>query len=87
MIDERVKAGMARAKAPGKRTSRPPISEPTRRRIAELHGQGVSIKRIARELGIAYGTAWNYAKGAKGRPGPMTGSPASSAAATVEAEQ
>ena len=66
LIGERVKAGMARAKAQGKRTSRPPISEATKRRIAELHGQGVSIKRIAKELGIAYGTAWNYIKGASG---------------------
>jgi len=35
----------------------------TRRKIAELHSQGVSIKRIAKELGIAYGTAWNYVMG------------------------
>ena len=67
LIGERVKAGMARAKAQGKRTSRPPIPEATRRKIAELHGQGMSIKRIAKELGIAYGTAWNYAKGGRGR--------------------
>src|SRR4051794_27351493 len=67
LIGERVKAGMARAKAQGKRTSRPPIPEATRRRIAELYAQGVSIKRIAKELGIAYGTAWNYAKGGRGR--------------------
>jgi hypothetical protein len=61
-----VKAGMALAKAQGKRTSRPPIPEVTRRKIAELYVQGVSIKRIAKELGTAYGTAWNYAKGARG---------------------
>ena len=66
LIGERVKAGMARAKAQGKRTNRPPIPETTRRKIAELHEQGVSIKRIAKELGIAYGTAWNYIKGTKG---------------------
>ena len=40
LIGERVKAGMARAKAQGKRTSRPPIPEATRRKIAELHGAG-----------------------------------------------
>src|SRR3712207_6020610 len=61
LIGERVKAGMARARAQGKQTSRPPIPEATKSKIAELRGQGVSIKRIARELGIAYGTAWNYA--------------------------
>jgi molybdenum-dependent DNA-binding transcriptional regulator ModE len=25
----------------------------------------MSVKRIAKELGIAYGTAWNYVKGRK----------------------
>ena len=68
LIGERVKAGMARAKAQGKRTSRPPIPEATRRKIAELHGQGMSIKRIAKELKIAYGTAWNYISRASGDP-------------------
>ncbi len=66
LIGERVKAGMARAKAQGKRVSRPPLPEATRKKIAELHSQGVSIKRIAKELGIAYGTAWNYAKRSSG---------------------
>src|SRR5919112_279609 len=63
LIGERVKAGMARAKAQGKRTSRLPIPEATRRKIAELHAQGVSIKRIAKELKVAYGTVWNYVNG------------------------
>src|SRR5690348_14663070 len=67
LIGERVKAGMARAKAQGKKTSRPPIPEATRTKIAELHGQGRSIKRLAKELGIAYGTAWNYVRGASGK--------------------
>src|ERR671914_435275 len=53
LIGERVKAGMARAKAQGKRTSRPPLPEATRKKIAELYARGVSIKRIAKELGIA----------------------------------
>jgi molybdenum-dependent DNA-binding transcriptional regulator ModE len=30
----------------------------------------VSIKRIAKELGIAYGTAWNYIKGVNANPRP-----------------
>ena len=64
LIGARVRAGMARARAQGKRVSRPPLPEATRRRIAELHGQGVSIKKIATQLGIGYGTAWHYAKAA-----------------------
>ena len=70
LIGERVRAGMARAKAQGRRTSRPPIPEATRRRIAELRGRGVSVRRIAKELGIEYGTAWNYVNKARGAPGP-----------------
>ena len=62
LIGERVRAGMARAKAQGKRVSRPPIPEATRRRIEELARAGRSINGIAKELGIAYGTAWNYVR-------------------------
>ncbi len=59
------------AKAQGKRTSRPPIPEATKRKIAELRGQGVSVRQIAKELGIAYGTAWNYVNKVEGdAPGP-----------------
>src|SRR5215213_1617807 len=60
LIGERVKAGMARAKAQGKHTGRPRLPEATQRRIAELNGKGVSIKQISKRLGIAYSTAWNY---------------------------
>jgi molybdenum-dependent DNA-binding transcriptional regulator ModE len=30
----------------------------------------VSVKRIAKELKIAYGTAWNYIKGVSANPRP-----------------
>src|SRR5919112_597666 len=69
LIGERVKAGVPRAKAKGKGPRRPPIPEATKRKIAELHAQGVSIKRIAKELKVAYGTVWNYVNGTNGRPG------------------
>jgi DNA invertase Pin-like site-specific DNA recombinase len=65
LIGERVRAGMARARAQGKRVSRPPIPAATRRRIEELHREGKSINGIAKELKIAYGTAWNYVKAAR----------------------
>ena len=60
LIGERVRAGMARARAQGKRVSRPPIPEAKRRRLEELWREGRSINAIRKELGIAYGTAWNY---------------------------
>ena len=62
LISERVKAGMARAKAEGKRVSRPRIPQATQREIASLHAGGVSINQISKQLGVSYGTAWNYAK-------------------------
>jgi len=60
LISERVKAGMARAKAQGKRISRAPIAKALQARIAALYAQGVSIHQISKQLGIGYGTAWNY---------------------------
>ena len=68
LISERVKAGMARAKAQGKRISRSPIAKRTQNRIAELHAQGVSLHQISKQLGIGYGTAWNYVQRLKLQP-------------------
>jgi DNA invertase Pin-like site-specific DNA recombinase len=62
LISERVKAGMARAQAQGKRVSRAPIPKKLQSRIAVLHEQGISISQISKQLGISYGTAWNYVK-------------------------
>jgi DNA invertase Pin-like site-specific DNA recombinase len=62
LISERVKAGMARAKAQGKRIARAPIPKKMQSRIAVLHAQGLSISQISKQLGIGYGTAWNYVK-------------------------
>jgi len=68
LISERVKAGMARAKAQGKRISRTPIKKSIQVRIAELHGQGLSIHQISKHLGVGYGTAWNYVQRVKQKP-------------------
>jgi DNA invertase Pin-like site-specific DNA recombinase len=68
LISERVKAGMARAKAQGKRISRDPIAKGTQNRIAELHAQGVSLHQISKQLGVGYGTAWNYVQNIKRAP-------------------
>jgi len=65
LISERVKAGMARAKAQGKRISRAPIPRGVQGRIADLYRQGVSIHQISKKLGIGYSTAWNYVQRVK----------------------
>jgi DNA invertase Pin-like site-specific DNA recombinase len=56
MIQERVKAGLERAKAQGKRLGRPTVSANVEARIAELRGQGMGKLKIARTLGIGVST-------------------------------
>jgi DNA invertase Pin-like site-specific DNA recombinase len=69
LIAERTRAGMERARAQGKQTWRPAIPTETQVRIAVLRKDGVSINKIAKELGIAYSTAHKYVKShAKERP-------------------
>ena len=60
LISQRVKAGMARAKAQGKHIARPPIAKELQAKIIELQRQGVSMNKISKTLGIAYGTVYNY---------------------------
>ena len=62
LIGERTKAGMERARAQGKRTSRPLIPEATKREIVTRAKKGISINKIRKELGIGYGTAYKYVK-------------------------
>ena len=61
LISQRVKAGMARAKAQGKQNSRPQLPIEQQRRIFKMRKQGFSINKISKQLGIAYGTVYNYA--------------------------
>ena len=60
LISERVRAGMARAKAQGKWISRPPITAAVQARITELYARGLPIHQISTQVGVSYGTAWNY---------------------------
>lgn len=56
MIQERVKAGLARARAQGKQLGRPRVSTAMEQRVREARSQRKGIVRIARELGIGVGT-------------------------------
>jgi DNA invertase Pin-like site-specific DNA recombinase len=60
LISQRVKAGMARAKAQGKRIARPPITKELQAKIIELQREGLSMNKISKTLGVAYGTVYNY---------------------------
>ncbi len=47
----------------GKRTSRPPTLEATKKQIARFARKGKAINQIRKELSIGYGTASKYVKG------------------------
>ncbi len=55
MIHERVKAGLARAKAQGKTLGRPRVAEDLERSVRRLREAGIG-KRIAKQLGIGVST-------------------------------
>ncbi len=56
MIQERVHAGLARAKAEGKRLGRPRVSQKTERAILAARAEGKGINRIASGLGVGSST-------------------------------
>jgi DNA invertase Pin-like site-specific DNA recombinase len=56
MIMERVVAGLARARAQGKRLGRPTITEKRRDAILELYREGHGKLKIARRLGTGVST-------------------------------
>ena len=60
MIQERIKAGLARAKAQGKKLGGPTIPAKTATKAKEMHEVGMSFRKIGRELGIHHGTVKKY---------------------------
>ena len=60
-ISDRTRAGMARAKASGKRIGRPRIDAQLRERIAAMSANGDSPYAIGKHLGIDRHTAAKYA--------------------------
>lgn len=52
MIQERVKAGLTRARAQGKRLGRPPVADSIERLIRQQRAQGKGIRAISRTLKV-----------------------------------
>jgi DNA invertase Pin-like site-specific DNA recombinase len=61
LIRERIRAGVARARADGTRLGRPTVPTELVTRIRALHRQGKSRRVIARETGAARSTVLKYA--------------------------
>jgi len=56
MIQERVKAGLARARKEGKRLGRPPVSAEIEGKIRDARKEGQGMLKIARTLGVGVST-------------------------------
>jgi len=52
MIQERVNAGLARAKAEGKKLGRPTVGDEVEAQVRELRATGMGIVKVAKTLGI-----------------------------------
>ena len=59
-IGERTRAGIARARAQGKRIGRPALSPTVRQKIAKQLGKGLSAYAVAKQLGIDAHTVAKY---------------------------
>ena len=62
MIQERVRAGLNRARAQGKALGRPKVSTEVERKVMRLHSQGVGMLRIAGLVGCGSGTVQRIVK-------------------------
>ena len=56
MIQERIHAGLARARKEGKRLGRPKVSQETERAILAARAEGKSYDKIMAELGVGKST-------------------------------
>ena len=64
MIQERVKAGLARAKANGVTLGRPRVVDDVRDQVLAAKESGLSIRKIATQLDVSVGTVHNIVKAA-----------------------
>jgi DNA invertase Pin-like site-specific DNA recombinase len=60
LISERVRSGIAKARAQGKQHGRPKTSAATIKEIKRLRRQGKSLHHIAKQLGVSHQTVANY---------------------------
>jgi DNA invertase Pin-like site-specific DNA recombinase len=66
MIQERVRAGLARAREEGQQLGRPTLEQTDPKRAAQvraLRSQGMGVRRVARQLGVGVGTVLRLGQG------------------------
>ena len=62
MIQDRVRAGLERAKAQGKVLGRPRVPKSVEKAVRRERAKGKGIRRIASDLGIGVGTVHRVVK-------------------------
>ena len=62
MIQERVRAGLERAKAQGTKLGRPKVSAKKEQAIRDARAEGKGVLMIAREVGVGTGTVQRVLK-------------------------
>jgi DNA invertase Pin-like site-specific DNA recombinase len=62
MIQERVKAGLERARSQGKTLGRPSVPPVTVDKIRRLREQGLSYRQVAKQAGVGVGTVHRCAR-------------------------
>ena len=60
LMSERVKAGIARARAQGKRLGRPPLSDKQEQAILTYRKQGLSLREIVGKVGSSKSTVSKF---------------------------
>ena len=65
MIQERVRAGLKRARAEGKTLGRPKVSAKTEAKVRELRSQGIGIEKTSKLAGCGVGTVIRIEREAK----------------------
>jgi DNA invertase Pin-like site-specific DNA recombinase len=60
LISERVRSGIAKARAQGKRHGRPKTNADIIKEIKRLRKQGKSLNQVAKQLGVSHQTVANY---------------------------
>jgi DNA invertase Pin-like site-specific DNA recombinase len=56
MMRDRIKAGLARARAQGRRLGRPPVPPAVEQAIRDARAEGKGMLKIGRELGVGTAT-------------------------------
>jgi DNA invertase Pin-like site-specific DNA recombinase len=67
IIQQRVKAGLDRAKSKGVRLGRPPISQKAKDEIMGMRATGMSMNKIAQEIGVSKSVVVRTVNGCSGQ--------------------